>query len=109
MPLTKRIDFNNGVVAEAAYIIISNLNLDFVNKNANITIKTYLNQEVKEQGLETICPDEQFNVGHNVYQDMNLPNTVNRFAEFFLTGDMKINAENYLKTLPNFQDCTIII
>ena len=116
MALTKKIDFGNGVSTEAAYIIISNISLDFVNKTANFTIKTYLNKDIKDQGLSTILPDERFNVGGNINNPIN-PSinttitttvTTDLFSPYFLTGDAQINAENYLKTLPKYSDCTII-
>ena len=39
MSLQKTIDFKNGIVAENAYITISNINIDFENKSANFNVE----------------------------------------------------------------------
>jgi len=119
MALTKKIDFGNGVVTEAAYIIVSYISLDFVNKIANFNIKTYLNKDVYDEGLGTIIPDENYNVGNR----FNLPGTpivpsqttvtttttqIDLFSQYFLTGDARVNAETYLKTLDKFKDAVTV-
>ena len=116
MALTKKIDFGNGVVTDGAYIEVSSINLDFTNKIANFVVKTYLNKSVKDEGLGTIIPDEHFNIGNSMFYPAILPSEisgttespVDLFNKYFLTGDARINAETYLKTLDKYKDATSI-
>ena len=111
MALSKSINFGNGVETDAAYIIVSNISLDYVNKTVNFAIKTYLTKEVKDEGLLTILPDENFRIGNiNPGQiiDPNAPVVEDLFIKYFLNGDAQVNVETYLKTLDKFADCVTV-
>jgi len=107
MALTKKIDFGNGVVTNEAYIIISNININFENETVNFTVKTYLNKTVKDSKLSTIISDKQF--GINTYPNIGNTNvTENLFEKYILTGNILQNLELYLITLDDYKDATII-
>ena len=114
MALTKRIDFKNGVVTEAAYMEVSNIAMDFINKTVSFSLKTWLNQAVMEQGLLTIIPDQMFNIGNsNMYVNNGMPSQIpadsTLFDTYFNNGTSQADAESYLKTLPAFADCVDVI
>jgi len=111
MSLKKAIDFKNGVITDAAYIEVSNANIDFTNKTVNFNVKTYLNKEVKDAGLGTILPDKYYSVGQGMnytIPPVPTPEQINPFETYFASGDLKTNCETYLLTLPEYSDCTII-
>ncbi len=109
MALQKQIDFNNGVVTNSAYILISNINIDYKNKSANINVETYLNKDIKDAGKLPITTD-YFYVSDN---NAMLPTTGAtatpelNFTKYFATGG-ELDAENYLLTLDKFKDATIV-
>lgn len=113
MALVKKIDFKNGIVAESAYITISNINIDFDNKTANFNVKTFISKEIKEQGLNPI-EQEYLYVSDN-QTPMYAPTGVepveqakNYTLYFSADGDIKENAEKYLLTLDKYKDATIV-
>lgn len=112
MPLKKAMDFKNGVITDAAYIEISNANLDFANKTANFQVKTFLTKEVKNQGLGTIIPDRSYYVNSGAFPTIPpvvaVADQVDSFTKYFSSGDLKTNCETYLKTLDEYKDCTIV-
>jgi len=82
-----------------------------VGKTVNFNVRTYLNKEVKEQGLGSIIPDRHYSVGQGMnfnIPPMPTPEQINPFDKYFLTGDLKTNCETYLLTTPEYSDCTII-
>lgn len=111
MALTKAMDFGNGVTTSAAYIEISTISLDFINKTASFNIKTFLNKDVANQGLLTIIPDKNFNIGQTIQYPIpgqtvsSTTSSTDVFTTYFATGDPRTNAETYLKTLADYKDC----
>jgi len=115
MSLQKTIDFKNGIVAENAYITISNINIDFENKSANFNVKTFYSKEVKEQGLNPIeqeyihISDNQLNMYPTPTTGTTAPEPVQNYTLYFgADGDVKDNAENYLLTLDKYKDAVIV-
>lgn len=105
MALQQSIDFKNGVVSENAYLEVTSINLDFERKSANFTLKTYLNKESKEQGLNTIIQPENIYVSDDITlpsdRIVESPSNKDNFTKYFSTGDSLANAYSYIKTLPN--------
>jgi len=106
MALTKKIDFLNGIIAENAYIVISNINIDWDNKTANINVKTYLDKATKEAGLQPMQTDYIY-ISDNA-QPMQTDTPVLNFTTHFSDGNTKVAAENYLLTQDKYKDCTIV-
>lgn len=108
MALQKKIDFQNGIVAEKAYLEISTINLDYTNKTCNFTLKTYLSKETKESGLNPITNPDYFNISDNKIAPVGITQTEPEeltFTKYFLVGDAKLNAEKYIKTMDKYKDC----
>jgi len=111
MALKKSMNFNNGVITDAAYIEISNANLNFANKTANFQVKTFLTKEVKDAGLDVIVPDKHYSVGQGMNFTIPPAPTAEQlkpFETYFASGDLKTNCETYLLTLDEYKDCTIV-
>jgi len=113
MSLQKTIDFKNGIVADNAYITISNINIDFENKSVNFNVKTYLSKEIKEQGLNPV-ETEYIYISDNqtpVYAPTGVApvESPKNYTLFFSAdGDVKDNAEKYLLTLDKYKDGVIV-
>lgn len=113
MALTKTIDFKNGIIADSAYITISNINIDFENKSANFNVKTFLSKEVKEQGLNPL-EQEYIHISDNqipMYPTTGTtaPEPVQNYTLYFgADGDVKDNAEDYLLTLDKYKGATVV-
>jgi hypothetical protein len=116
MALTKQIDFLNGVVTKNAYIEIANINIDFDNKTANFNVKTYLNKATRDKQLQPIQTEYLYvsdNSNAPLYPATGIvePATepIKNFTLYFVTGDTKVNAENYLLTLEKYKDCVTVV
>ena len=112
MALQKQIDFENGVLTPDAYIVITNININYEAKHANVNVSTYLNKETKDAGLNSMTTEYLIISDNNnmipmqpVNQDAEPIEPVLNFTKYFATGDTKINAETYLLTLDKYSDC----
>jgi len=115
MALTKQIDFENGVITSDAYIVISNININYEAKHANINVNTYLDKETKESDLKPMTTEYLVVSDNNnmipmqpINQDAEPIEPVLNFSKYFLSGDTKINAETYLLTLDKYSDCITV-
>lgn len=114
MSLQKQIDFKNGIVAENAYITISNINIDFENKTANFNVKTFYSKEVKEAGLNPLeqeyihISDNQLPMYATPTSGTTTPEPVQNYTFYFGDGDVKDNAEDYLLTLDKYKGATVV-
>jgi len=107
MALQQKIDFKNGVSSDNAYLEVTNITLDYANNVCNFTLKTFLNKETKDAGLNTIIQPEYFNAVDSKTPGTSVSNPEaieSNFTKYFLVGDPRKNAEDYLLTLEKFKD-----
>ncbi len=99
MALQKPMELSTGIVLDNSYHRLTSVILDYINKNFQLVVSIFVNQQMREEGKNQILTNYYTNSDRET------------FDEYFSIESLNQSGQNpvergyvYLKSLPDYQD-----